>query len=232
VSAVVASVAVVIPARNEERLLPACLDSVLAASRCVDVPVRVTVVLDSCIDATMEICRRFEVETVQVETCCVGSARAAGVRAAVHNCSSPGTLWLANTDADSRVTSSWLRNQVALAEGGADVVLGVVDLDTDGSESVRRVHEILYAQRARPGGVHGHVHGANLGVRGSAYLASGGFPFLAAHEDRQLVRQLEALGSLTIVRSDHVRVTTSARVDNRCGAGVGADLAMLVGADR
>ena len=39
--------------------------------------------------------------------------------------------------------------------------------------------------------MHPHVHGAHLGVRGSAYLACGGFPALPVSEDVALVRALE-----------------------------------------
>ncbi len=223
------AVVVVIPARNEEMLLPGCLESVRDAAGRTEVPVGVVVVLDDCTDRTADICHRFGVESIHVYAGCVGIARAAGVTAALARCSSPETTWLANTDADTVVSESWLRTQIALGDDGADAVLGVVGLSADAPSELRAAHDSHYARRRRGNGTHTHVHGANLGVRASAYLACGGFPPLTAHEDRELVLRMQAIGGWTIVRSDQVTVTTSARTESRCGAGFGADIARLVG---
>jgi cellulose synthase/poly-beta-1,6-N-acetylglucosamine synthase-like glycosyltransferase len=225
----ISAAVVVIPACNEEILLPGCLDAVRAAAGATEVPVRVVVVLDRCTDRTADICYRFGVESVSVDARCVGIARAAGVSTALAESSSPETTWLANTDADTLVSENWLRTQIALAEDGADAVLGLVGLDADAPPNLRAAHDIRYARRRRRNGTHTHVHGANLGVRASAYLACRGFPPLTAHEDRQLILRLEAIGGWTIVRSDQVTVTTSARTESRCGAGFGTDLAGLGG---
>lgn len=219
-------VAVVIPARNEQELLPACLESVLVAGAQVGIPVRVIVVLDSCTDDTPGVCRRLRVEKVPVDAGNVGRARAIGVSRALAGETDVRRIWVANTDADSRVTPDWIAAQLSLADEGADAVLGVVGLD-GGSAQVRRIHECRYAARLGHDGTHGHVHGANLGVRGSAYLTCGGFPQLAEHEDRQLVLGLERSGAL-VVRSGQITVLTSARTENRCrGGGFAADLGNL-----
>jgi hypothetical protein len=75
------------------------------------------------------------------------------------------------------------------------------------------------------------VHGASLGVRGSTYVAIGGFHELPAHEDLDLVDRLVATGVVP-VRDAGVPVLTSARHDSRVAEGVGPDLAASVAATR
>jgi hypothetical protein len=70
------------------------------------------------------------------------------------------------------------------------------------------------------------VHGANLGVRYSAYQAAGGFAPVATGEDIGLVRLLETLpGSL--LATAHHPVVTSARLHSRAPDGVARDLRTL-----
>lgn len=215
-----------VPAHEEEELLPGCLAALRTAERRVRMPVRVIVVLDSCTDRTEAVCRSFGVETVAVSTRNVGCARAAGVARAVSAATDPAVLWLAHTDADSRVGPDWLADQLALADRGADAVLGVVRLPS-AATVLHRSHQAAYARSIRPDGTHDHVHGANLGVRASAYLACGGFPPVTAHEDRHLVRRLASVAALSVVYSDRISVETSPRLRGRCPEGFAADLAGL-----
>ena len=227
----VARIGVVVPARDEVALLSDCLGALVEATRNVDVPVRIVVVLDGCTDGSEAACREFAVETIALEAGTldagnVGRARAAGVRAILAGETHPESVWLANTDADSRVPATWLQEQLDLAHGGADAVLGVVRLDEDG-RSRGRAHETQYAKLIGRDGSHRHVHGANLGVRASAYLRAGGFPPLSNHEDRELVVRLRGLVDVTIVSSARLQVFTSGRLEGRCGQGFSADLARL-----
>jgi glycosyltransferase involved in cell wall biosynthesis len=195
--------AVVIPARDEGDLLPRCLGAVREAARRATVPVRTIVVLDRCSDGSADACRRLGVELVETAAGNVGAARAAGVRRALAGRPDTRTLWLAHTDADSRVGPDWLVQQIGWADGGADAVLGVVHLD--GPARVRHaVHQRSYRGRIRPDGWHDHVHGANLGIRASTYLATGGFRPLAVHEDRDLVERLERDPGVRVVRSSRL----------------------------
>ena len=98
-------IAVVIPAHDEEELLPGCLDSVAEAARWAGVPVSVIVSLDSCTDASARVVAgKASVRSVRCAVRNVGAARAIGVRAALGS----GTrgLWLATTDADSVVPAA------------------------------------------------------------------------------------------------------------------------------
>ena len=218
-------VGVVIPAHNEEILVGDCLAAISRAARAVSLPVTVMVVLDDCDDRTEGICRSFSVDTLSVVARSVGVARHVGVSTLLSGVTDLATIWISNTDADTVVPLSWLRDQLTLASTGADVVVGTVGLSNEDGHLGRRF-TATYGVSVSRGVGHGHVHGANLGVRASAYLDVGGFPPLAAHEDRSLLRRLEA-SNATVVRSTRIRVQTSARLVGRCEGGFATALRQL-----
>lgn len=208
-------VAVVIPARNEEHRIEACLSSVLAARARCPVDVSVTLVADSCSDRTAELACRFPAVAVhELSASNVGMSRAFGVRAALEHCDvHPDQVWIANTDADSTVPVDWLVRQIELADAGYDAILGPVFPNP--KEYPRHLQQGW--ARAHPAGrVRHEIYGANLGVRASAYLRAGGFAALEEHEDVDLVRRLR--GS-RVLYSDAPPVTTSARHDGRTPGG-------------
>ena len=83
-----------------------------------------------------------------------------------------------------RCPPQWLTCQLALAQRGADVVVGTVRPDP--SDLTAAEHRAWSATRV-PGRPNGHVHGANLGIRADAYLRAGGFLPQDEHEDVDLV---------------------------------------------
>src|SRR6195952_3865035 len=130
-----AQIAVVVPARDEERCLPRGLAGLDAARHLleahqVDPPVvRVVVVLDRCTDGTAQIAATWpRVEVVTTGAGLVGVARAAGIEHVLRG-TDPAAVWIACTDADSVVPVNWLVTQLRGAEGGADVLLGTVRPD-------------------------------------------------------------------------------------------------------
>jgi hypothetical protein len=133
----------------------------------------------------------------------------------------PPALWLASTDADSRVPEDWLTRQVALAESGAEVVLGTVTVDDWSDHPPHVAQRWRSAYNGRDG--HQHVHGANVGCRADAYLAAGGFPALSSDED---VALLTALAGRSIVATGSIPVVTSAR---RVSRAIGGFASFLVG---
>ncbi|HEY5334576.1 MAG TPA: glycosyltransferase [Mycobacteriales bacterium] len=223
----ITSVRVVVPAHDEERLIGACLAALRTAADLVDVPVAVLVVLDDCSDATASICADHDVRTIAVPWRNVGAARSIGFAGTPD----ASDLWLATTDADTRVSPEWLATQLLLADDGADAVLGVVDVDEWSAHSpgTRVAFGRLYDGTA-PGTLdpHRHVHGANLGLRASTYRRVGGFAPLLVGEDHDLARRLDLDPTLTVARSTAVRATTSARSDPRAAGGFGDLLATLV----
>ncbi len=223
-----AAVGIVVPARNEEKLLPACLRSLATAMDRIELPSTLVLVLDRCTDRSAELVEQFrsersDVRLLQAGEPGVGAARAAGVAAllAEHD---PAGLWIATSDADSEVPADWLARQLAYAQAGADVVLGTVVV-TDWSEQPDSVpRRYLAGYQAELG--HSHLHGANLSLSAPAYLAAGGFEGVSNDEDLGLVRRLEAIGA-AIVRAADLPVITSARLAGRAPAGFAGHLEKL-----
>jgi hypothetical protein len=213
--------AVIIQAADEEQRIGRCLAAVAAARRHLHhsnpaIAVRTIVVLDGCQDRTAMIAAASPgVQTVAVTAASVGAARRAGVDAALAGAGSPGELWLANTDADSLVPETWLRFMVAEARQGAHLVLGTVTPGRDLGPQTRA--EWLGRHHLREG--HPHVHGANFGIRGDAYLALGGWPPLVTGEDTELARRAARTGHLRISRTASIPVITSVRRDGRAPRG-------------
>jgi glycosyltransferase involved in cell wall biosynthesis len=213
-------VAVVIPARNESELVRDCLVSVQRATRYLHVRrpcVRVGtfIVLDSCTDESPGIIAEFaEVTAIHAWFSSVGASRAAGVRWGMSRLRSRETeTWIANTD--STVPRNWLAEHVRLADAGHDLVLGTVQpVRADLTPRQAMAWDVTH-----PTGRHvGHVHGANLGVRASSYLATGGFAALEAHEDVDIVERLRAVGARGTA-TDACPVTTSGRSVGRAPTG-------------
>jgi cellulose synthase/poly-beta-1,6-N-acetylglucosamine synthase-like glycosyltransferase len=227
-SAPIRRIGVVVPAHDEERVVARCLESIGRAAQAVSLPVTVVVVLDDCGDRTERICRSFPVDVLVVRARCVGVARHVGAAGLLSGVTDTSAIWLSNTDADSIVPITWLRDQLDLASAGADAVVGTVEL-SDEQSVLGKDFKVSYALSVRRGWDHPHVHGANLGVRGSAYLSAGGFPPLAVHEDRSLLRGLDGSGA-TVFRSTRIRVQTSARLDGRCEGGFATSLRQLTAA--
>lgn len=216
------AVHVVIPARDEERLLPACLESLEAARDVLraarpELLIDVTVVLDRCRDGSALVVEAARVHGLTVDFGMVGAARDAGVRWALQSSARNGIsaddLWIACTDADTIVPRHWLVQQVELATTH-DAIIGTVEPLglTDAAVLAR------WRARHHLGEGHPHVHGANLGVRASTYLDVGGFLPVDRDEDVDLVRRIRDHTDAWIA-TDTLRVASSARRISRCRGG-------------
>lgn len=224
-------IAVLIPARDEELLLPRCLRSVQSARR--QLPAGVTsdviVVSDCSQDMTADVARGILGESGLVVTSTfgvVGAARAFAAQLALERFSGPRSrAWLANTDADCEVPESWLRDQLAISVRGFAAVAGIVDVDSfaEHHPSVKERFRLTYM--INPDGTHPHVHGANIGVRADAYLQAGGWPNLATAEDHDLWNRLQHSG-FPRVSDASLQVLTSGRRVGRAPSGFAGALAM------
>ncbi|MGH3496238.1 MAG: glycosyltransferase [Nocardioidaceae bacterium] len=230
---VVHAIGVVVPAHNEQAMIGGCLAAINAAAgqaRSHGIAVCTVVVADDCTDATASVAQANGALVVRLRSRRVGEVRDAGARRVLRQYASvpANRLWLAHTDADSRVSPRWLLAQTRAARSGAQAFLGTVALDpADPAFSDlhwRWVHQ--YALAARVARTHGHVHGANFGVRADAYLAAGGFAAKPLHEDRLLVQRLKDVGAV-LAWIDDEPVCTSARLTSRTPGGVSADLRAL-----
>ena len=224
------AVGVVLPVHNEEELVQRALtslDDAFSALKGREIDLRIVVVLDSCSDNSVtmveEWVRKQYRETnallatiVACEASNVGIARGLGCTTLLEQFDhlDPGNIWIATTDADSRVPDDWLRMQVLQHESGVDLWCGRVAV----SDWSSRVGETA-ARWQREYEVESHpIHGTNLGFNAQIYLAVGGFNSSRVSEDRELCAAIEARGAV-IHYDSSVRVVTSARRDARAPLG-------------
>jgi glycosyltransferase involved in cell wall biosynthesis len=130
------AIGVVVPAHNEEDLLPACLTAVRQAARVLaGMPVHLVAVADACTDRTADCARRAGAIVLEIHARSVGTAREAGVREVLSRTRqlAPADVWLATTDADTLVPPGWLSQHLDYADAGWDAVVGTVTV-TDWAE--------------------------------------------------------------------------------------------------
>jgi glucosyl-3-phosphoglycerate synthase len=234
---------VVVPVRDEQDSLPACI-AALAGQRGVDdADYEVIVVLDACTDASAEAVQRARADHPELRLWTVtgpgsgsGPARATGMDIACSRLESlgRGNGLIATTDADSVVAADWLLRQLEALETGARAIGGEVRLDPQGSAqlppALLRQREVELGQRRRLAATRGpaehpHFSGASLGITPEAYREVGGMGWLEALEDQDLEDRLAA-SAIPIHRLSEVQVTTSARLNGRAGRGLAKDLAV------
>lgn len=229
----ISAVGIVIPARNEQHQIKACLRALRVALRQLppDIERAVCVVADRCTDDTVALARTelvgwpaARVTETRLERS-VGEARDLGVRqlCTVLDRHPPAGVWLLSTDADSAVVRDWAIQHIDLARRGAHAVAGIVELD--GHPALPPVVSQRYAAvlaRARKPEGHGNVYAANLGVRADAYLAVGGFGALSTGEDHDLWHRLRQAG-YRMHYAEGPKVITSSRRNGRARGGL-ADL--------
>lgn len=209
-------ICILIPARNEEELLPRCLHSVLHARNYLPSKVTCDIIVnvDASKDQTAHIAEEILLGCGMVGVThagMVGYARAMAAQHALNRYAGMlSRCWLAHTDADCIVPEDWLIKQLLLAEEGIEAIAGIVSVDTF------REHKPGVEERFRssyvidPDGGHSHVHGANLGIRADAYNRSGGWGNLATAEDHDLWNRLGLAGCFRISTAT-IQVTTSGR---------------------
>ncbi|HEY1568077.1 MAG TPA: glucosyl-3-phosphoglycerate synthase [Solirubrobacteraceae bacterium] len=233
---------VVIPARDEEHVIAACLTAL--ARQTVGVAAFETIlVADACADQTEAVARstagRLGLALTVLEGPGAGSgpARRLGMDAAAGRLEALGRPdgLIATTDADSTPAEDWLARQLAHLARGAAVVAGLIELDPD---EVLRLPEAVRGRRERdarrrlsevaarePEAEHHHFAGASLGVAVATYRRVDGLDGCRALEDEAFGAKLARHG-IPVVRAADVRVLTSARTDGRARRGLSVDLAV------
>lgn len=226
----ISHICVLIPAYNEEELLPRCLYSILEAALVIPRSVSVDIILcvDSSSDNTASIGKRIIGKggaVLEISKKNVGIARHYATLEALKRYSGPlEGCWLANTDADCEVPGDWLETQLFWANKGMEAIAGIVKVDsyTEHEAQVPELFEKQYIIHAD--GTHPHVHGANLGIRADVWQAIGGWNFLPTAEDHDLWSRLK-VSNPAIVSLAELFVITSGRKQGRAPHGFAGKVA-------
>jgi len=111
-------ISIIIPAHNEEKYLPKCLDSILVAAARIEFPIEIIVSLNRCTDRTEDIARRYGVVTITEDEKNMARIRNAGVQIAT------GDI-VVTIDADSWMTPNMLQEVIRHLENAQYIGGGV-----------------------------------------------------------------------------------------------------------
>jgi hypothetical protein len=235
---------VAIPVKDEEERLPACLRALAHQLDRSGQPipptlVRVVLFANNCTDQSAHLGRSlgelwsldirvFEASLPQ-EAAHAGAARRAAMDLAETWLEEGGERdgVILTADADSQVAPSWIAENLAAFEAGAEAALGRIDLDGEGKflpEALDRrgalkdryarllteLFWLLDPLEHNPWPHHATISGASLGVRRTAYCRVGRLPRVALGEDKALIALLSCQDA-RIRYGPTVRAITSGR---------------------
>ncbi|MDA0162586.1 glucosyl-3-phosphoglycerate synthase [Solirubrobacter ginsenosidimutans] len=222
---------VVVPARDEEELIGACIAALAGQRGVAREDYAVLLVLDRCTDATEQRAREaagtLNLQIIEAQESGVGHARRQGMDLAAGLLEPDGLI--ATTDADSEPAPDWLRAQLDAVAGGARAIGGRILLgahDLPPAALRRREADAAIRQAALVGAgarEHHQFSGASLAVTAATYAKVGRMEPRAALEDEGFERALRRHG-VPIERLAAVRVTTSGRRFGRTQRGLAVDL--------
>jgi glycosyltransferase involved in cell wall biosynthesis len=223
-------ICVLIPAHNEEELLPSCLNSILAARN--ELPsfctVDIVLAVNGSSDQTLELGKTIigqQGAVLNLARSNVGLARKIAAKVALKRYKGPlEHCWLANTDADCKVPENWLSHQLKKATSGLQGVAGIVKVDSFSEHGKRVQSEFLANYLINADGTHPHVHGANIGFRADAYRRVGGWNELTTAEDHDIWNRMTTL-NIPKISDAQLFVYTSGRKKGRAPHGFAAKLA-------
>jgi glycosyltransferase involved in cell wall biosynthesis len=195
---------IVIPAFDEERYLPKCLDAIDHAAAALGEPVEVIVVDNKSHDRTPEIARERGATVVTAEEKCLSVIRNRGAAAATGR-------YLGFVDADSLMSENMLVEIKAVLDSGRYVGGGVVNVTTDRMS----LGIALHFAAAVPAFLLTRLSGVLFYTTPEAFRAIGGFDeSLYAIEDVDFAKRLRAYGRKKGLRYKNLtraKVVTSAR---------------------
>lgn len=236
-------ICVVVPARNEEELIGACLQALAEQEQVSCEEYEVLLVLDRCTDDTETHARDIAASYPNLRLYFQdgpgkgsGHARRVGMEVAcerLHAVGRPYAL-ISSTDADTVVAPDWISAQLTAAERGARAIGGRIELADDGtvpeallawhlSRGTSRHRKLLSEPEHSGRTEHWQFSGASMALTAAVYQRVGGLEPRDALEDEQLERVLRRHG-IPIERLLSVRVATSARLVGRAVRGLAHDL--------
>ncbi len=242
-------ISVVVPARNEEALVGACLTALAEQEVIRPEEYEVLLILDHCTDGTEDRAREVSESYPKLRLLYLegpgkgaGQARRVGMEAAYTRLKGLGRPegLIASTDADTVVAPDWLSAQLAAAGRGARAIGGRIELGDGGAalpegvwgwraEQGRERHQRVISELSSGGDAgsaeHWQFSGASLSLTAETYGKIGGLPPQAALEDEYLERTLHQ-HAIPIERPLSVKVSTSARLVGRAHRGLSRDLSL------
>jgi hypothetical protein len=243
---------VAIPARDEVASLAACLDALATQMDIRGRPLPssaygVVLLLNNCLDSSRLLARmiartfpaalRIVERRLPPEQAHAGGARRIAMDIAADWLDESGGGLLLTTDADSRVGSTWIAENLAAVAAGAEAIAGDIALDPQDearlpahlrhrgvlenrySRQISEIGSLLDPEAHNPWPRHTTISGASLAVTLSAYRGIGGLPALPLGEDKALVRALQELDA-RVRFSPTITVVTSGRLSGRAKGGV------------
>ena len=242
-----AGFAIAVPVREEEALLPRCLDALAAAMGQAGIPGAVAIVVHDSADASYPLVERW-MDRHGIAGVVADCAFDPSIRDAPHarrlamdlaaNLAPEGALF--TTDADSHVAPRWIAQGLAALAGGTDLACEDIMLDEGELDGLPpRVRAVGNAEReyfraleglwqrwtlGAAGAFAHRASGASMAIAAPVYRAIGGLPLPPVGEDRALCEAVLRGGGRVMTLSDG-GTRTSARLGARASGGCGEALA-------
>ena len=151
---------IIIPARNEEAILPRTLDALrdqrdIRGDAFAPHTFEIILLLNNCTDASVAVAEQYRaqnpeldlhiaVRTLPPEQAFVGTARRLLMDTAWHRMHQRRNAAILSTDGDTVVAPDWLAHNLAALAAGAEVVGGVIHLFPDELDALRRSDPAIY----------------------------------------------------------------------------------------
>ncbi|MGJ8593862.1 MAG: glycosyltransferase [Aquaticitalea sp.] len=242
---------ITIPAKNESESIIKTLEAISNQKLCDRKPFNssrfeLLVLCNNCSDDTYVKCNQFSAKYTAINVHCmelnsdelntVGAARRILMNIASGRLSENG--FIITTDADTIPDSNWLATIESYSETNIGLVCGFIrsDYESVDGQALKYLqakdeylmlkseleHKLL-PNLNDPWPRHSYHWGPNLAIKNNVYNAVGGIQPLHFLEDVDLYNRVVSLGIAVRHCMDTI-VTTSTRIDSRCGEGFGAEL--------
>jgi len=203
-------ISVVVPAYNEEKLLPQCLKAL--KNQCFDLPYEIIVVDNDSTDKTAEIARKAKVKVVFEKKKGISAARQKGIEVSQ-------ALIIVQTDADAVPCENWLseiyssfsqRNNIVAVAGPSFLY------DLDWLEKVvMKINDIIVFKIIPWFLKNRTFRGSNIAFKKSAWKKAGGyFPETAFFDDVEFGKRLRQTGKI-IFNPKQVVYSSPRRLKNK-----------------
>ncbi len=221
-------------------MIKACLQALIDQTHTPDL---ILLLLNNCTDGTLETSRQIQSKatSIKIETYDLHGERASAGEARRlalnHAMELAGDGVVLTTDADAAPDRTWIAENLAALNAGADVVCGIAEIDDadarylphrlksdDAREKLllRLLDEItslVDPEHADPWPRHQQNSGASIAVKAALLRKVGGAPHVATGEDRALIREMQRIDA-RIRHTPRIKVKVSGRLDGRANGGM------------